>query len=109
VIQNVCIHTSDLGAWIAKSVKCLGYGLKVPEIAVGFLTGPRETSTLKRIDGVWDSPTLPFHSMRIGVLSSGGKRSVGEADDSFLTSLLVTRFEISGNLLPFFPMLLWWN
>jgi len=47
--------------------------------------------------------------MRNGVLSSGGKPSVGEADDSFLTSLLVTRFKKSGTLPPFFHMLLGWN
>lgn len=47
--------------------------------------------------------------MHTGVLSSGGKQSVGEADDSFLTSLLVMRFKISGTLPPLFHMLLEWN
>jgi len=46
MIKNDYIHTSDLGAWRAKSVKCPGYGLNVPEIVVGFLTGPREISLL---------------------------------------------------------------
>lgn len=49
--------------------------------------------------------------MRTEVLSSGGKLSVGEAYDSFLTSLLMTRFKIlvSGTLPAFFHMLLGWN
>lgn len=105
MIQNDCIHTSDLAAWIAKSVKRQGYGLK---IAFRFLTGSREIPLLLNVQtGTGTHPTS--HSMRTDALSSGRKRSVGEAYDSFLTSLLVTRFKISGTLPPFFNMLLGWN
>jgi len=67
----------------------------------------RSTSTLKPPDGAGSHK--PFHSKRNGVLYSGGKPSVGEADDLILISLLVTRFKISGTLIPFFHMLLGWN